>query len=110
MSEDLCKFLVDQIITISLIKRVIINYKKLSKANVTLYKTRGSLWLRFKDALEEDSTSLGSSLWQWQRTILRKKLSYFLQDEFFAAENIYNDAADHLHDAISNFVKLDNPA
>jgi hypothetical protein len=39
-----------------------------------------------------------------------KKLSYFLRDEFFAAENVYNDAADHLHDAISNFVKLDNPA
>jgi len=39
-----------------------------------------------------------------------KKLSYFLQDKFFAAENVYNDAADHLHDTISNFVKLDNPA
>jgi hypothetical protein len=37
----------------------------------------------------------------------RKKLSYFVQDEFFAVENVYNDAANHFH-AISNFVKPNN--
>jgi hypothetical protein len=34
----------------------------------------------------------------------RKKLSYFLQDEFLAAEDDYNEAADYLQNAIDSFV------
>ncbi|KAH0948901.1 hypothetical protein HN011_007671, partial [Eciton burchellii] len=40
----------------------------------------------------------------------RKKQCYFLQDEFFAAEAIYNEAADHLQEAISNFEKAERSA
>jgi hypothetical protein len=40
MVEDLRNFLVDQNITFNLMKRVIINYKKLPKASITLPKTR----------------------------------------------------------------------
>jgi hypothetical protein len=43
MTEDLHNFLENQNIAINAIKRVIINYKKLSKANVTLTKTRSRL-------------------------------------------------------------------
>jgi hypothetical protein len=37
----------------------------------------------------------------------RKKLSYFLQNEFLAA---YNEIADQLQDAMSNFVKAESSA
>jgi len=40
----------------------------------------------------------------------RKILPYFIQDEFFAAEDIYNDTTDILHDMISNFIKPNSPA
>jgi len=47
----------------------------------------------------------------------KKKLSYFLQDKFFIVEDAYNDApsspcraADHLQEAISNFVKVESSA
>jgi hypothetical protein len=36
------------------------------------------------------------------------RIFYFLQDEFFAAENAYNETADHFHDVINNFVKPDS--
>jgi hypothetical protein len=34
----------------------------------------------------------------------KNKLSYFVQDEFLAAENDYNKASDYLLEAISSFV------
>jgi hypothetical protein len=40
----------------------------------------------------------------------RKKLSYFLQDEFLAAGDAYNEAADYLQEAISSFVTPENSA
>ncbi|KAH0951291.1 hypothetical protein HN011_001661, partial [Eciton burchellii] len=40
----------------------------------------------------------------------RKKLFYFLQDEFLTAEDVYNEAADHLQEAMINFVKAENSA
>ncbi|KAH0946242.1 hypothetical protein HN011_005507 [Eciton burchellii] len=40
----------------------------------------------------------------------KKKLSYFLQDEFLAAEDAYNEAADYLQETISSFVKTESPA
>jgi hypothetical protein len=38
----------------------------------------------------------------------RKKLSYFLQNKFLAAD-VYNEAADYLQEAISSFVKSEDP-
>ncbi|KAH0944748.1 hypothetical protein HN011_007918, partial [Eciton burchellii] len=43
MAQDLRKLITDQANAIGDIKRVIINYKKLSKANVMLPKTRSRL-------------------------------------------------------------------
>jgi glycerol-3-phosphate O-acyltransferase len=40
----------------------------------------------------------------------KKKLFFILQDEFFAIEDAYNEAADHLQKAISNFVKAERSA
>ncbi|KAH0946950.1 hypothetical protein HN011_001230, partial [Eciton burchellii] len=40
----------------------------------------------------------------------RKKLPYFLQDEFLAAEDDYNEAADYLQDAIDSSVTSESPA
>jgi len=40
----------------------------------------------------------------------RRKLFYFQYDEFYTAENVYNDAFDQLHDAISNLVKTESSA
>jgi len=105
MSEDLCNFLVDQIITINLIKRIII--KKFPKASVMLQKTRGSL--SDLKTLWEKTQHLHSKITLATTVEDRKKLSYyFLQDEFFAVEDAYK-AADQLQDAMSNFVKVLSP-
>ncbi|KAH0948041.1 hypothetical protein HN011_002120 [Eciton burchellii] len=107
MVEDLRNFLVDQTTTIGQIKRVIINYKKLLKANVILQKMRSHL--ADLQMLEEDSRSSMVGLLLRQR-MRKKKLSYFLQDEFLATDDAYNEAADYLQKAISNFVKMINLA
>jgi hypothetical protein len=43
MVKDLRKLITEQTNTVGLIKRVIINYKKLPKASVTLQRTRARL-------------------------------------------------------------------
>ncbi|KAH0944391.1 hypothetical protein HN011_008228 [Eciton burchellii] len=102
MAEDLRDFLQKQGISIDAIKRVIINYKKLSKANVTLTKTRS----RLADLQKywEKLQSLHARIRRAATAEDRKKLPYFLQDEFLAAKDAYNKAADYLQEAIANFV------
>jgi DNA-binding transcriptional MerR regulator len=102
MAEDLCDFLQKQGISIDAIKRVIINYKKLSKANVTLTKTRS----RLADLQKywEKLQSFHARIRRAATAEDRKKLPYFLQDEFLAAKDAYNRAADYLQEAIANFV------
>jgi len=39
----------------------------------------------------------------------RKKLPYFTQEEYHAAEDAYYEAADYLHDAMDSFVKPEGP-
>jgi hypothetical protein len=39
----------------------------------------------------------------------RKKLPYFFQDDFLAAEDAYYEAADYLQEAISSFVASESP-
>jgi hypothetical protein len=94
----------DQNTTINLIKRVIINYKKLPKVSVTLPKTR----VRLSDL---------KTFWESQHlhgriTLVedKKKLSYFLQDDFLPSSlpRMLNKAANHFQEAISNFVKMEN--
>jgi len=104
MAEDLRDFLEKQGIAIVAIKRVIINYKKLSKANVTLTKTRSHLADLQK--YWEKVQSLHAKIKRAATTEDRKKLPYFLQDEFLAAE----EAANYLQEAISSFVTPVSPA
>jgi len=89
------------------IKRILINYKKLAKANITLVKTKSrlaelqALWkeVRYR---HNDITFVATAE-------DRKKLHYFLQDEFLAAEDAYYEATDYLHDAMDSFVKPEGP-
>jgi len=98
MAEDLRNFLVNQTTTMNLIKRVLINYKKLPKVNVMLQKTRA----RLSDlkTLWKEARHLHGRITLAATAEDKKKLSYFLQDEFFVAEDAYNEAADHLQEAV----------
>jgi tetratricopeptide (TPR) repeat protein len=102
MAENLRKLILEQANATNDMKRILINYKKLAKANITLGKTNShlaelqALWkeVRYRHnditfvATEED----------------RKKLPYFTQDEYQAAEDAYNQALDHLQEAIDALV------
>jgi hypothetical protein len=107
MSKDLRKFLTEQITTNGLIKRVIINYKRFTKPSITLQKTKGCLsnlkifWKKTQLVHSMVSITLAVTAED------RKKLSYFLQDEFLAAEDAYNEAMNQLQDTMNNFVKPD---
>jgi sirohydrochlorin ferrochelatase len=108
MAEDLRNFLMDQNTTMIAIKRTITNYKKLPKVNVTLSKTRSCLSDLRK--LWEKAHHLHTRISLATLTEERKKLSYFLQNEFLAAEDAYNEVADYLQEAISSFVIPESPA
>jgi len=84
MAEDPRKFISEQATIIAMIKRVIINFKKLPKASVILQKTRSPL-----DDLKthwKEVYFLNSRITLAATDENKKKLSYFLQDEFLAAE------------------------
>jgi benzoyl-CoA reductase/2-hydroxyglutaryl-CoA dehydratase subunit BcrC/BadD/HgdB len=72
---------------------VIINYKKLPKASVTkLQKTRSRL--ADLEELWKEIRHLHGRITLAITTEDRKKLFYFIQDEFLAAKDTYNEAAD----------------
>ncbi|KAH0945869.1 hypothetical protein HN011_011943 [Eciton burchellii] len=104
MSEELHKLIAEQTATFGLIKSVIINDKKLPKASVTLQRTRAhlsDLQTLWKARLFDSRITFAATIED------RKKLSYFQHDEFYTAEDAYNDASDQLQDAISNFIKAE---
>jgi predicted ribosome quality control (RQC) complex YloA/Tae2 family protein len=107
MAEDLHDFLENQAITIDAIKRVIINYKKLSKANVTLRKTRSRLadLQKYWEKVQRLHARINRAA-----TAEEAALEDFLQDEFLAAEDNYNEVADYLQEAISSFVTPESSA
>ncbi|KAH0945581.1 hypothetical protein HN011_004124 [Eciton burchellii] len=108
MADDLDDLLEKQATVIDTLKRVLINYKKLPKVNVTLIKTRSRLvdlqkyWEKVQD--------LHAKIRRASKAEDRKKLPYFLQDEFLVAEDVYNEAADYLQEAIGSFVAPESPA
>jgi len=83
MADDLYDFHEEQNTTIQAIKRTIPNYKKLS--NVTLAGTRSCLSGLQK--LWEKAHRLHSKISCSATTEEKNKLSYFVQDEFLAAED-----------------------
>ncbi|KAH0944511.1 hypothetical protein HN011_001061 [Eciton burchellii] len=96
MSEDLNrKLIAEQTMIFGVIKGVIINDKKLPKTSVTLQRTRA----RLSDLLLDSRITFAAAV--------EDKSYLTFNDEFYTAEDAYNDASDQLQDAISNFVKAE---
>src|SRR5436190_3864241 len=99
--SEVKNLLIAQIDTIAQVKRVLVNFKKLAKANVTLPRTQRrldelqSLWASCRE--------LHVKLLQSTTPEEQNTLSYFLDKEFLVAEEIYEETADVLSDAISKF-------
>jgi hypothetical protein len=103
MADDLQDFLEKQGVIIDTLKCVIINFKKLPKTNVTLTKMR----TRLADLQKywEKILDLHAKISRAAKAEDRKKLHYFLQNEFLAAEDAYYEATDYLYDAMDKFCK-----
>ncbi|XP_070170403.1 uncharacterized protein [Polyergus mexicanus] len=98
MTDSLQGLLIEQSITISSMKRVFPNFKKMGKANVTQYKAKSRL-----DALEtlwERCQRLNVQLQQIATADEQRTVPYFTEEEFFTAEDVYHEAADYLADVI----------
>ncbi|XP_070165291.1 uncharacterized protein [Polyergus mexicanus] len=98
MTDSLQDLLIEQSITISSMKRVFPNFKKMGKANVTQYKAKSRL-----DALEtlwERCQRLNVQLQQIATADEQRTVQYFTEEEFFTAEDVYHEAADYLADVI----------
>ncbi|KMQ86488.1 hypothetical protein RF55_14513 [Lasius niger] len=105
MSTDLRNLLIEQSITTTSIGRVLINFKKLPKANLTLSKTRGrlsnleALWTRCQD--------LHVKILQTATAEEQRSASYFLEEDFLAAKDAYLEAADHINDTLGKLTKVE---
>ncbi|XP_070170685.1 uncharacterized protein [Polyergus mexicanus] len=108
MTDSLQGLLIEQSITISSMKRVFPNFKKMGKANVTQYKAKSRL-----DALEtlwERCQRLNVQLQQIATADEQRTVQYFTEEEFFTAEDVYHEAADYLADMIGKFSRCDPTA
>lgn len=107
MSDDLRSLLADQTTATIQLKKVLSNFKKLSKTNVTLPRTKA----RLSDLKElwEEVRQLHVQICRIASSDDRKILPYFVNEEFDDAEESYNEASDYLHDTISKFVKVETP-
>ncbi|XP_070171009.1 uncharacterized protein [Polyergus mexicanus] len=105
MTDSLQGLLIEQSITISSMKRVFPNFKKMGQANVTQYKAKSRL-----DALEtlwERCQRLNVQLQQIATADEQRTVPYFTEEEFFTAEDVYHEAADYLADVIGKFSRCD---
>ncbi|XP_071580298.1 uncharacterized protein, partial [Temnothorax nylanderi] len=98
MSSDLENLLIAQGNAIDQLRRSLINFKKLPKAQVTLPKTKGRL--TNLEGLWEKVQALHVQLLQTATAEEKKSTHYFKDEEFLAAEDAYLDATDHLHEVI----------
>ncbi|CAL1684481.1 unnamed protein product [Lasius platythorax] len=98
MVDDLKDLLVEQSTIIASIKRVLANFKKIGKANVTQYKVKKRL--ENLEALWEKCQRQHVRLLQVATAEEQRTVGYFSTDEFFAAEDDYHESADHLADII----------
>lgn len=105
MAEEVTDLLVEQSLNIHSLGRVLVNFKKLAKVNVTLPKTKGRLadLKQLWDGIQRLHVRLHCLTTAEQR----KTLPYFAKDEFVAAEATYIETADYLHDTISRFANDD---
>ncbi|XP_071577598.1 uncharacterized protein [Temnothorax nylanderi] len=100
MSSDLENLLIAQGNAIDQLRRSLINFKKLPKAQVTLPKTKGRL--TNLEGLWEKVQALHVQLLQTATAEEKKSTHYFKDEEFLAAEDAYLDATDHLHEVIAS--------
>ncbi|XP_029156123.1 uncharacterized protein LOC114946183 [Nylanderia fulva] len=98
---ELRNLLIAQTDKIDQLKRVLINFKKLAKANVTLPKTQGRL--EKVHTLWASCQELHLKLLQTTTKEDQKTMSYFLDEEFLEAEEIYDETVDYLRETISRF-------
>jgi len=98
MTDSLRKLILEQANATSDIKRILINYKKLAKANITLAKTK----LRLVGAVERSSIPP-----QWHHLCDNSGGS---EQEYHAAEDAYNQASNYLQEAIEALVTPSNSA
>src|SRR5580765_8515731 len=105
MPQELRNLLIEQSNSIASIKRVLINFKKLPKANITLSKTKGRL--SNLETLWATCQALHVKILQSTTPEEQASTSYFLEEEFFAAEDAYLEAADYINDAIGKLTKVE---
>ncbi|XP_024888361.1 uncharacterized protein LOC112465164 [Temnothorax curvispinosus] len=105
MSQDLTNLLIAQGEAITTLKRSLINFKKLPKAQVSLPKTKERL--TNLEGLWKKVQALHVQILQTATAEETKSTPHFQQDKFLAAEKAYFDVADHLHEVIG---KLGNDA
>lgn len=105
MSTDLRNLLIEQSITTTSIGRVLINFKKLPKANLTPSKTRGQLYNL--EALWTRCQDLHVKILQTATAEEQRSASYFLEEDFLAAKDAYLEAADHINDTLGKLTKVE---
>jgi len=97
MTDDLQDLLIEQAAIIASMKRVLANFIKIGKANMTQYKAKNRL--DHLEALWEKCQRLHVRLLQ-VTTTEEQRTGYFTTEEFYDAEDAYHEAADYLADLI----------
>jgi len=101
MSSSVGDLLIEQSATIASLKRVIVNFKKLAKPNVTLPKTQSRL--STLEDLWSTCRNLHIKLLQTATEEQQTTLPYFQKEEFLVAEDCFHETADLLQETISRF-------
>jgi len=73
---------------------VLTNFKKLGKANITSYKAKN--WLDHLETLWSECRRLNVRPLQVATLDEQRSINYFTAEEFYAAEDVYNEGADYL--------------
>lgn len=108
MVDAMQDLLIEQSAIIASMTRVLPNFKKIGKANVTPYKAKNRL--DYLEALWEKCQRLNVRLLQVSTAEEQRTVGYFTAEEFFAAEDEYHATADYLADVIGKFSKNDASA
>jgi len=104
MSAELKKLLLAQRYIFDWIAKVIVNYKKLSKANITYDQTKNRLQALKDNWTEAKRLRIDINMMATEED--RKTMPYFVQDYFAIAEAVYIEASDFLIDELGKFIKI----
>lgn len=101
MPDKVDSAIAEQIIAIDLLQKILINYKKLPKANVNLPRTRGRK--EQLDTLWNDCRRLHARIVVLVNPEDKDSKQYFVKDEFGRAAAIYEESSDYLNEALDKF-------